>query len=114
RRQERLERERAAAVAAARRRRLQYALGGLLAVALVAGVVIVATAAVGGGKSGAEGQPTQASASVKIPAQQIGDLNAAAKAAGCTLNNPPYEGAGHLTKEFKPSDYKTNPPTSGS
>jgi hypothetical protein len=112
RRQERLERERAAALAAQRRRRLQYSLGGLLAVALVAGVVIVATAAVGG-KDGAKGQPLHASSTVKIPAQRIGDMKAAAKAAGCTLGNPPYEGNAHETKDFKPSDYKTNPPTSG-
>src|SRR5439155_2865816 len=111
RRQERLERERAVALAAARRRRLQYSLGGLLAVALVAGVVIVATAAVGG--KGGKGQPLKASSTAKIPGQRIGDLNAAAKAAACTLSNPPYEGNAHETKDFKPSDYKTNPPTSG-
>jgi hypothetical protein len=40
-------------------------------------------------------------------------MAAAAKAAGCTLSNPAYEGASHEDKKFKPSDYKTNPPTSG-
>ena len=41
------------------------------------------------------------------------DLKKAAAAAGCTLVDPPNEGAGHEEKEFKPSDYKPNPPTSG-
>ena len=50
---------------------------------------------------------------VKLPEQATSDIKAAAKAAGCTLNNPAYEGANHEEKDFKPSDYKTNPPTSG-
>jgi Protein of unknown function (DUF3105) len=37
----------------------------------------------------------------------------AAKAAGCTLQNPEIEGNTHESKQFKASDYKTNPPTSG-
>ena len=45
--------------------------------------------------------------------QQIGDLERRAKAAGCKLANPEIEGATHETKNFKASDYKTNPPTSG-
>jgi hypothetical protein len=50
---------------------------------------------------------------VKLPEQKTSDMAAAAKAAGCTLSNPAYEGANHEAKQFKPSDYKTNPPTSG-
>ncbi len=58
--------------------------------------------------------PSGANAAVKLPEQQTSDYQAAAKAAGCTLSNPEYEGAGHEEKDFKASDYKTNPPTSGS
>jgi hypothetical protein len=49
----------------------------------------------------------------ELPRQATSDMQEAAKAAGCTLTNPAYEGAGHAEKDFKASDYKTNPPTSG-
>jgi hypothetical protein len=116
RREERLARERAEQAAASRRKRLQLALGGVLALALVAGIVVLATGALGGGNaSGQPGQPsTPAANGVKLPVQQIGDMNQAAKAAGCVLQHPPIEGRGHATKKFTPADYKTNPPTSGS
>ena len=116
RRQERLEREEAARKAAARRKRLQYVFGGVLGLAVVAGIVAVAALGLGGGDSGGEGKPTSANdsaSSVKLPEQKTGDLKAAAKAAGCTLANPAIEGSTHETKDFKASDYKTNPPTSG-
>ena len=116
RRRERLEREEAERRAAARRRRLQYVFGGLLAVAAVAGVVAVIVLTGSGGDSGGTGQPTDASeaaASVKLPAQKTGDMQQAAETAGCKLSNPPIEAANHETKEFKASDYTTNPPTSG-
>jgi Protein of unknown function (DUF3105) len=67
----------------------------------------------GGGDSAAE-QPADApQASAQIPVQQTSDYQEAAKAAGCTLSNPAYEGAGHQDKEFTAADYETNPPTSG-
>jgi hypothetical protein len=115
RRQERLEREEAARKASARRKRLQYVFGGLLGVAILAGVVAVLALGVGGSDSGGTGKPIDASkaSSVQLPAQKTGDLKAAAKAAGCTLANPAIEGSTHETKNFKASDYKTNPPTSG-
>jgi Protein of unknown function (DUF3105) len=112
RREERLARERAAAAAAARRQRLQWAAGGVLALAIVAGIVVLVLSGLGGGSN--DGQAAQPTANgVKLPQQQISNVNAAAKAAGCTLQHPPIEGRTHLTKDFKPSDYKTNPPTSG-
>jgi uncharacterized protein DUF3105 len=113
RREERLAREKAEKAAAARRQRLQLAGGVLAGVAVIAAVVLLAGGAIGGSGS-SEGDPsTPASADVKLPEQQIGDLDAAAKAAGCKVSNPPIEGRNHETKNFKPSDYKTNPPTSG-
>jgi hypothetical protein len=116
RRQERLAREEEARRAAARRKRLQYVFGALLGVAVVAGVVAVVALGLGGDDGGGPGKPTDASdvaSNVKLPEQKTGDLQAAAKTAGCKLANPPIEGSTHETKDFKPSDYKTNPPTSG-
>ena len=110
RRQERLEREQAEAKRAGRRKRMQLAFGGLLALAAVAGIAVAVLVSTGGDS---DGKPKQASSTAKLPVQQVSDIKAAAKAAGCTLNNPAYEGANHEQKDFKPSDYKTNPPTSG-
>ena len=113
RRRERLEQEQAQARAAERRKRVQLAFGALLAVGAIAAVTFVLLGT-GGGASGDEGKPAKATPSnVKLPVQRTSDVNDAAKAAGCTLANPPVEGANHAEKDFKPSDYKTNPPTSG-
>ena len=115
RRKERQELERKEAAAAARKKRLQMVGGGLLAIAALAAVIIAIVAAAGGDDEQEASAPSDsgASAAVKLPAQETSDYEAAAKAAGCTLTNPEYEGAGHEEKDFKPSDYKTNPPTSG-
>jgi Protein of unknown function (DUF3105) len=115
RRQERLEQEQAAKSVAARKQRLQYVFGGVIGLAVIAAVIVFAVIGIGGGGGGDEGQPKQASSSsdVKLPTQKTGDMAAAAKAAGCKLSNPEIEGATHETKNFKASDYKTNPPTSG-
>jgi hypothetical protein len=112
RRKERLEREQAEAKRAARRKRLQLAFGGLLALAAIAGIVVAVVISTGDDGDG----PTRASeteATAQLPEKATSDIQAAAKAAGCTLNNPQYEGANHEEKDFKASDYKTNPPTSG-
>jgi hypothetical protein len=113
RRQERLEREQAEAKAASRRKRMALAFGGALGLSLIGGIVVLVL--VLGGSGDPPGGPKKASdtANVKLPAQKTSDMAAAAKAAGCTLSNPAYEGANHQDKKFKPSDYKTNPPTSG-
>jgi hypothetical protein len=113
RRQERQEREQAEAKRAARRKRMTLAFGGLLGVALIAGIVVVVLVLGGDDSSSKPKQASNAAANVKLPPQATSDMAAAAKAAGCTLSNPAYEGASHEDKQFKPSDYKTNPPTSG-
>ena len=115
RRQERMERERKEAAAAARKKRLQLVGGGVLALVAIAAVVIAVLAAAGGGddEQEASAPSSEASASVQLPPQETSDIEAAAKAAGCTLTNAEFEGASHEEKDFKPSDYKTNPPTSG-
>ena len=114
RREERLAREQAEKRSAARRKRLQYALGALIAAAGLAGLVVFVVVGIGSGNGGDGGEPRAPSdTNVQLPPQAIGNLQAAADAAGCKLANPEIEGAEHLDKEFAPSDYKTNPPTSG-
>jgi Protein of unknown function (DUF3105) len=113
RRKERQEREQAEAKRAARRKRMTLAFGGLLGVALIAGIVVVVLVLGSDDSSSKPKQASDAAANVKLPPQATSDMAAAAKAAGCTLSNPAYEGASHEDKQFKPSDYKTNPPTSG-
>lgn len=111
RRKERQEKEAAAAASAARRRRLQGVGGGLIAAAAV--VVVVIVVAGGGGSGSHSGTGTTSAApsrAAAIPAAKITDLNAAAKAAGCTLTNYPNFGQTHTTGKVT---YKSNPPTSG-
>jgi hypothetical protein len=91
---------------------MTLAFGGLLGVALVAGIAVVVLISTGS-SSGDSGPSSPKAASAKLPQQATSDYQKAAKAAGCTLSNPAYEGANHEAKKFKPSDYKTNPPTSG-
>jgi hypothetical protein len=114
RREERLAHERAEKAKAARRKRLQLAIGGLVGVAAIAVVVAIASGAVGGDENGGDGGAQQPSASeVNLPEQQIGDLQQAAEAAGCEVNDPEITGAQHEDRDFTAEDYETNPPTSG-
>jgi Protein of unknown function (DUF3105) len=113
RRQERLERERKESAAAARRKRLQLGGGVLLAVAAIAGIAVAIAVGFGGDDSGPQAPESEQVAAAKLPPQQTTDYQEAAKAAGCTLANPAFEGAGHEEKNFTAADYKTNPPTSG-
>jgi hypothetical protein len=113
RKRERQEREAAESASVARRKRMQVVFGGGLAAVAVVAVILVVVVFAGGGDSEdpAAKLPEGAAA---IPAQQISDIKKAAEAAGCTLKEKlPNEGAGHIEKTFKASDYKQNPPTSG-
>lgn len=111
-----MEREAAEARSAASRKRLQL-VAGVVAGLLVLGVIgVVAASALSGGDDGPKkpkSRDAASSASAKLPEQKQTDVVKAAKAAGCDLQNPTYEGAGHEDKTFTPADYKTNPPTSG-
>ena len=109
RRRAREEQEAAERAARARHKRLQYVLGGVLAVGIVAGIVVALMA----GGSGGDVPKTAAATGVKLPAQQISDLQPAVEAAGCTVRTMPDEGRGHAAKTFTEADYKSNPPTSG-
>ena len=115
RRKERLEREQAEAKRASRRKRMQLAFGGLLALAADRrhrrGRGRSPPAATGATTGRRKASQTESTA--ELPEQATSDIKEAAKAAGCTLTNPEYEGANHEEKDFKASDYKTNPPTSG-
>jgi hypothetical protein len=113
RRQERIAREQAEKRAAARRKRLQMVGGVLLGVAAVVGVVI-AIVATGGGDEGGANEPSSSDESLPtLPQQQTSDLDTAAKAAGCRVIHAKIEGQAHEEREFTASDYRTNPPTSG-
>jgi hypothetical protein len=112
RRREREEREAAEKASAARRKRVQVVLGVVLALVLVGAGGAFAVMALSGG--GDDTETEAAAGSANIPAKQEGDLKKAAAAAGCKLVDAENEGAGHEDKDFKPSDYKQNPPTSGS
>ena len=107
--------EQAAKARAARQKRLQLVLGGLVGLAAIAVVVLLVSGTLGGSGDGASAgeASTPEAANVDIPDPVIGDLQEAAKAAGCKLSNPEIEGATHEDREFSESDYKTNPPTSG-
>ena len=115
RREEREAREKAEKARAAARKRMQLAVGGLVAIAAVAVVVLLVTGAIGGsgGDDETAAAAPEAASNVTIPEQKIGDLKAAAKAAGCKLENPEVESAQHEERIFTEADYKTNPPTSG-
>jgi hypothetical protein len=112
RRREREEREQAERAAQSRRKRLRYVFGGLLSVLIVAGAA-VALAGAFSGSNDAGGDTVTPKGGADIPAVQETDLKKAAAAASCVLQNPPIEGNTHEDKDFKASDYKTNPPTSG-
>ena len=112
RKREREEREAAQKASVARRKRMQVVFGGGLAVAAVVAVVVLVVFVFGGGSNDPADEVPAGSAA--IPAQKVSDIKEAAKAAGCTLKEDlPNEGAGHEEKDFKASDYKQNPPTSG-
>jgi hypothetical protein len=88
-----------------------YVVAGVLVAAVVVALVTVALA--GGGDDDSGGSGAKASAgwpSGSIPEQKIEDLDAAAKAAGCTYKKVKSEGAGHVEGRV---NYKSQPPTSG-
>jgi hypothetical protein len=119
-RQEEKEARRASRVAAeaaerkaeSRRKRLQLVLGGVLALGIVAAIAVVARS---GGSAGTAGGHVRAATAggVTLPAQEITDIDEAAKAAGCKLTHATDEGRGHEDRTFTAADYKTNPPQSG-
>lgn len=134
-RKEREEAERQAQASGRSRLIIGYVVAGALALVVVVGLVI---ALAGGGSDSSDGGSTVASddcsgvntdfggiipdgaecdnrEGTPPPAVKVGDLTAAAKAAGCDLQlNLKDEGATHLDpKKDDLPEYGTNPPTSG-
>jgi hypothetical protein len=110
RRRERLAREAEAASSSRRKRLVGLASGGVLALAIV--VAIVVAVAGGGGKGKTAGKPAPPVKTDPIPAAATTNLNAAAKAAGCTLKTfiPGPADREHVTGTVT---YKQNPPVFG-
>ena len=116
-RRERLERERQAKEAERRKRLVGYGAAGALAAAALVAVAVVLLAGGGGSSASTEVLPDGG----EVPKQQITDLQAAVKAAGCELKQRrvkkseinPQTGNFHYTDiNRKPTD-PFNPPTAG-
>lgn len=131
-RQQRLEAERQAAAAGRRRVILGYVGAGILAAVIIVGLVIALAGGgdeEGGGTTEASGENVSTEFGGRVPAGieiddrvgtepppvEIGDLTAAAEAAGCELRlDLEDEGSTHLDPQSDDlPDYGTNPPTSG-
>lgn len=127
-RRQRLAAERSAGTGERTRLILGYAVAGVLGLAVLAGLIAV-IASGGGGDGGDSGECSEAHIVPEVgsfeglepdcrsgtapPALQQGDLELAAKRAGCTLRlNLPDEGATHVPNS-KPVAYDTDPPASG-
>ena len=119
-RKERLERQQAQAGAAQRKKLVGYGAAAVLGLAAIVAVVIAITAGGddGGGGGGAQtpdnaqaGAPTVSYGDdASIPEAAEFDVRAAARAAGCQLEDPQNEGADHVETDVT---YRANPPTSG-
>ncbi|HEY8002099.1 MAG: DUF3105 domain-containing protein [Vicinamibacteria bacterium] len=132
RREERLAAEQAAKASERRRLLLGYVVAGALTLAVVVGLFLVITSGGGDKTNQVNGEEIPAAAHIQVnsgflhdltpdgrtgmppPALQQGDLQTAAKEAGCELKlDLEDEGNTHITKESEVPDYGTNPPTSG-
>ncbi|HEU4976335.1 MAG TPA: DUF3105 domain-containing protein [Baekduia sp.] len=112
RRAEREAREHAEARKASGRRRLQLVGAAVLGIAAVAAIIAAIVSATGGGGDSTASANNNL-ADVPIPARKVYDLDAAAKAAGCTWKQHKDEGHEHIADTATFKGYKTNPPTSG-
>ncbi|MEX2196096.1 MAG: DUF3105 domain-containing protein [Thermoleophilaceae bacterium] len=117
-REERLAKQQAADSAAQRKKLVGYAAAAVLALGALVAVVVALTA--GGGDDDGAQAPDNAAAGAPtvtyaedppdIPPASEFDLEAAAEAAGCQLEDPANEGADHVETDV---EYQANPPTSG-
>lgn len=132
-RQERLAAQQAASASARRRLLAGYAVAGLIVAAIVAGLIVVVTS----GSDETDPQIPETSGDVENahietlsgsvndfapdtregaapPEKAQGDLETAAREAGCELRlDLPDEGNSHIRENDDSPDYKTNPATSG-
>ena len=116
-RKERLERQQAQAGAAQRKKLVGYGAAAVLGLAAIVAVVVAFTAGGDGGGGAQTPDNAQAGAptvsygdGATIPEAAEFDLRAAARAAGCQLEDPANEGADHVETDVT---YRANPPTSG-
>jgi uncharacterized protein DUF3105 len=111
-RREREEREREARERERRRRMVGYATGGGLALAAIVAVVVVLVAGGGSGK-GKDDPGDVFPGGGQVPAANVSDVGAAAKAAGCQLKSFKATSREHVTDINAKIHYSSNPPTSG-
>jgi hypothetical protein len=114
-RAERERREQEAAAAERRKRMIGYGAAGALVLAAVSAIVAVVLASGGDdGGNGGDGRSAEPGSSdveaVAIPKPGATNLEDAAKAANCELEQHESEGRDHVSGEV---DYKTSPPNSG-
>jgi hypothetical protein len=86
---------------AARKRLVLTVLGALVALGAIVAVALVT--------AGGESEPS-GFAEGSVPARQVGDLDRAARAAGCRAEDPKSEGD---TESGEPVEYRADPPHSG-
>jgi hypothetical protein len=111
-RAEREHREAESAAAEKRKRLMGFVVAGALAVVAV-GTIIALVALSGGDSGGGKNAATPSGEEFKnvaIPKPQASNLEEAAKAANCKLEQHESEGRNHVSGHV---DYKTNPPSSG-
>ena len=133
RRLERLEAEKREAANERRRLILGYVVAGALTLAVVVGIVIVIAGSGGDGDEvTVDGEEVSEAAHIEVqsgsvngfapddregtppPAVAQGDLEVAAKEAGCELDlDLEDEGNTHISPNDDPPEYRTDPPTSG-
>jgi hypothetical protein len=130
RRAERLAAEQRESQAARRRLMVGYIVAGALALAIVVGLVIVLASGDGGDGTSSGDFPAEAHIQAQSgslngfepddregtepPAIEQGDLQEAARAAGCELDlDLEIEGNTHIPPDAKEPKYGTSPPTSG-
>lgn len=117
-RRERLEREQKAAQSAARKRLIGIVVAAVLVLGIVGALAAVLLSGGdddgGGTDGGGGGARISYPEGGEIPDQRVGDLKAAAKAAGCTDETLEAEGAGqHSTDPNEEIKYDSEPPSIG-
>ena len=109
---ERLERERQAQAAQQRKRIVGLGVAGILGIALVTGLGILAFSGFSGDDDGGSAIEQGEYPEGSVPAVETADLQEAARAADCKLEESPEEGSEHVSPP-ETVDYEANPPTSG-
>jgi hypothetical protein len=111
---ERLERERQAESAERRKRLVGYGAGGVLVAAVLAALVVVILAGGDGGGSAGGAEPVSSTdfPEGSLPPQETADLEEAADAASCKVQETKEEGNEHVPPGSE-VEYDANPPTSG-